>query len=236
MSEEATPVKHPSFGLIAFDRINYAQSLDGTGLDRPLFGSNILHNSAISITIRRAIVVRDFNEDQIHADSSPPVVEVEMSVTQFADAITSLNQGDGTPCTITMIGGKNVAKPPFENKRVQLDAEFEEEMRNVATKTNRFYREIDRILAKPSIGKNDREEIKKQIELLQQEIHSNIPFIKKQFTGQMDQTVLEAKNEFEAFVEGKVRTLGLEGFKMELLQLRKEGIASLESKGDKSNE
>ena len=49
----------------------------------------------------------------------------------------------------------------------------------------------------------------------------------------MNQTVLEAKNEFEAFGEGKVRTLGLEGFKDELLKLlQKGGIAALESKDD----
>ena len=232
MSEEAKTIKHPSFGLIAFDRGTYAESLDGTGHDRPLFGSSILHNSFISVTIRRAQLERRLNNDSIMADDSLPIIEIEMSTTQFADAITSLNQGEGTPCTIKMINRKKVSEPPFQNKRIQFDAEFETEMRNVASDTNKFYTNISQILDKPSIGKHDREEIMAQLGLLRQELSANMPFIKKQFTEQMDQTVLEAKNDVEAFLEGKVRKLGLEGFTKELMLLRKDTIASLESKGE----
>ena len=232
MSEDTKVIKHQSFGLIAFDRVTYAESVDGTGQDRPLFGSSILHNSCITVTIRRATLQRHLNNDHIFADNSPPIVEVEMSATQFADAITSLNQGDGTPCTIVMVDGKTIKAPPFENKRVQFDAEFESTMRDVGSKMNEFYAEIGRILSKTSIGKHDRGEIIQQLDLLRQEITSNIPFIKRQFTEQMDQTVLEVRNEFEEFVEGKIRKLGLEGFKDELLKLQKGGIAALESKDD----
>ena len=42
------------------------------------------------------------------------IVEVDMSYTQFAEAITSLNMGDGVPVTITNIGGQPVPGCPYE--------------------------------------------------------------------------------------------------------------------------
>jgi hypothetical protein len=150
-----------------------------------------------------------------------------MSTSQFADAITSLNQGEGVPCTITVLAGKKVPEPSYTNKRVLFDKEFEHQMAKITSDTNKFYSEIGRILAKPNIGKGDREAIMEQIRLLRQELDKNVPFIKTQFTEQMDQTVTEAKGEFESFMDNKIRTMGLEGFKKELMAVRQ---ASLEDK------
>ena len=59
----------------------------------------------------------------------------------------------------------------------------------------------------------------RELNMIKQEIASNVPFIKKQYTEQIDKTLLEAKNEIEAFVEKKIRTIGIEGFKKELIKL-----------------
>ena len=48
------------------------------------------------------------------------------------------------------------------------------------------------------------------------QIESNVPFMKKQWTEQLDKTVVEAKNEISAFLEDKIRVLGLEGYKKEI--------------------
>jgi hypothetical protein len=61
------------------------------------------------------------------------------------------------------------------------------------------------------------------------QIKSNIPFIKRQFSEQMDQTVVEAKNEVSTFLEDTIKKLGLEEYKKELQK-------SLESKEEKKEE
>jgi len=163
-------------------------------------------------------------------DSGPSIVEVEMSYTQFAEAITSFGKGEGTPVTITNIGGKRVEGIEFVNKRMQFDEEFEADMKELTSETNPFYTKILSLLSKPSVGKTDKEEIKKQLDMLRQHIASNIPFVKKQFTEQMDNTVLESKADFEAFVEDKIHSVGLEGFKAQLMKLGQPDSAALEDK------
>ena len=156
-----------------------------------------------------------------------------MSTTQFAEAITSLNQVSGTPVSIVAINGKDIEQPIFENKRLQFDAEFNAQMKKVVSESNQYFNVIATILAKPSIGKKDKEEILSQLRLIRQELASNVPFIKSQFTEQMDRTVLEAKNEVEGFLESKVRSLGLEAAQAKALteEGRRE-VRMLEEKKD----
>jgi hypothetical protein len=49
------------------------------------------------------------------------------------------------------------------------------------------------------------------------QITSQVPFIKKTFTEQMDKTANEAKFEVTQFIEEKLKRLGLEKFKDQLL-------------------
>jgi hypothetical protein len=211
MAEEKKEIRHPSFGIISISRGVCSENMN-------LFGSSILQRSFIRIDICKAILNRDLSRDWIMQDHGVPIVSIYLSPSQFADAITSLNS-EGTPCTISFMEGHEVKEAKLESKRVQFDAEFEEHMKEVSSKTNRFYTKIGEILSKPSIGKHDREEIMKQLDQLKMQIESNIPFIKEQFSEQMDKTVVEAKNEFTHYLEEKIKRLGLEGFKKELQSL-----------------
>ena len=208
--EDDGSLSHPSFGTINISRGQCSENVN-------LFGSSILHRNVISITIHRAILHRDLNRDWIMPKAgTPSIVEVEMSTSQFADAITSFNQGEGTPCTITHINGMRMEEPPFESKRVEFDREFQERMKLITNQNNQYYMRIAEILDKPSIGKHDREEIFKQLDQMRMQIQSNVPFIKSQFTEQMDKTVGEAKAEFDSHVDSRLKQLGLEGFKKQL--------------------
>ena len=169
----------------------------------------------MTLTITRAVLTRHSTRDWIRSEGLP-IVSIYLSPSQFADAITSLNQGEGTPCTITFADGHGVKEPILESKRVQFDADFEDLMKEVTDPTSEFYSKIEYILSKPNIGKHDRELILKQIDGLKMQIESNVPFMKKEWSEQLDKTVVEAKNEISAFLEDKIRTLGLEGYKKEL--------------------
>ncbi len=208
MSEPNKDIRHPSFGVI-----NVSRGVCSSRMN--LFGSSIQQRSYIQLSISRAVLARHTNRDWIRSEGVP-IVSIYLSPSQFADAITSLNQGEGTPCTITFVDGHEVQEPILESKRVQFDADFEETMKEVTDSTSEFYSKIEYILSKPNIGKHDKELILKQIDALKMQIESNVPFMKKQWTEQLDKTVVEAKNEISAFLEDKIRVLGLEGYKKEI--------------------
>lgn len=220
--EKRKEIRHPSFGVINISRGVCSEKMN-------LFGSSIQQRTFIRIDISKAILMRDLSRDCIMSDHGVPIVSVYLSSSQFADAITSLNQGEGTPCTISFMDGHEVKEAQLESKRVQFDTEFEDHMKEIASANNRFYTKISEILTKPSIGKHDKAEILKQLDQLKMQIESNVPFIKRQFSEQMDETVVEAKNEVTAFIEDKVKKLGLEGYKKELQK-------SLEFKEEKKEE
>jgi len=183
------------------------------------------------ISIDGAKISRNLSKDWIMPDHDRPIVEVDMSLSQFAEFITSHSKGEGTPCTIRRIGSKQVAETKYINKRVQFDAEFEEAMKDLASDGDEYLDKIRKTLEKPNIGKGDREEIKKNLDFLTRKLTSTVPFIKQQFTEQMDQTVVEAKAEIEAFLDSKLASLGAAGFRKELEQIREAGVAALENKG-----
>lgn len=81
---------HPSYGTLLFSR--------RTGAKEALFGSSIQHRDTICMTLHHASIERGLNRDWIHGDKV--IAEVEMSYSQFAEAITSMNIGTGVPVTV----------------------------------------------------------------------------------------------------------------------------------------
>lgn len=198
--------ENPAFGMISISR--------GTSSGKmPLFGSSLKQRTFIQITISKALLHRDLNYDSYFPKET--LINLYLSPSQFADAITSFNTG-GVPCTFEWYNGDHIPEPPFENRRIQFDDEFTKHMEDTISENNKFIVKIQEILAKPNIGKKDREEIEKQLDMLMAQISSSLPFIKKQFTEQMDQTVTEAKIELTQHIEEKLKSLGLEKFKDQL--------------------
>lgn len=195
---------HPTFGVMNIGRTQ--------GQGTPLFGSSILHNHTIRIEISHADLCRSLNND--HIFDRERIVEIEMSPTQFADAITSLNVGCGTPVTLRWIKGQPDLRrldPPFQNKVQQFNKEFEEHI-------NEISKDFDSVieLAKET---NAQKRLLNALELLKQSFKNNIPFVNEQFSEQMEHTIKEAKGEVEAFVNHMVTNYGIEAIRKQAPQL-----------------
>lgn len=202
--------EHESYGMLGFHRTN--------GGHTNLFGSSIKHQSTIRMTLKKAVKERGLNRNWYYGKGQ--IVEIEMSQSQFAELITSLNVGDGVPVTIKWLNGQVMENCPEENKRELFEKEFEDKMIALNNKLKTLTEETERILSdKAAPKKSDKDMILNQIRMLHQELASNIPFVASQFNEQMDKTVTEAKGEVEAFVMNKVHSLGIEGLKMEMLAL-----------------
>lgn len=68
--------QHPSYGMIRFAR----SSIGGSGT--ALFGSTIMHNNVIRLSISKGMMEREGNEDWFLAgtDINDMIVEVEMPI------------------------------------------------------------------------------------------------------------------------------------------------------------
>jgi hypothetical protein len=192
---------HESFGTVQISRI----SIGGEGMN--LFDSSIRHSHVIALRVTKAKKMRQHGYRHIHGGNE--IVEVYMSQTQFADMITSLNMGSGTPVTIKHIQGKRMEPCPVENQTQLHAQEFKERMQIFAETMRRMQQEAIEIASK-KMNKKDAEEWRKKIEYLTTEISSNIPFFNKCFAEQMGKTVTEAKGEIEAFVTHNIVERGLE--------------------------
>lgn len=190
---------HPSYGMLQFSRT--------TGGKTSLFGSSIEHKDTIKMYLRHGDVTRDLNNDWFFGGDR--VVEVEMSYSQFAECITSMNMGSGVPVTIRYIEGQGrIEDCPFINKKEQFENEFKAYLNKTNEKANSLIDEIGKLFEdKKSIGKKDREDILKKLNMLYSAINSNTEFIYNQFNEQMDKTTLEAKGEIEAFMQNKINSI-----------------------------
>jgi hypothetical protein len=209
--DEYETTEHPSYGMIEIGRWQ--------GGGQVLFGSSIEHHNTIHITILEGAYRRDLSHDWYY--SRKPIVEVAMSQTQFAEAITNI--GSGTPCTITYRTDKGKMPPvPFESKVKQFNDEFSKDMKGIASKCDDIIKEAEeRKLPKAFVSK---------LQMLKQDLGSNMPFVNQSFTEQMESTVKEAKGEVEAFISHKVHSLGLEALRNELPTINE---AKMLEKGEK---
>lgn len=206
---------HPSFGTIGWTQWQ--------GQGRALFGSSIMHHSAITITISHAELHRQLSRDWIF--SRDPIVEIDISPAQFAEFITGGN-GHSTPITLRRIGFQPlIPDPPFQHKIAEFNDEFEQRMSDLA-------KEFDAVISLAN-ETHAQKRLVKDIELLKQMFKGNIPFITRQFSEQLDKTVTEAKAEVEAFTEQALKSKGLESLIGEAPTLKLTDGKDTGNKGDK---
>ena len=213
---------HPSFGMLSFSRTHGGHS--------NLFGSSIQHRDTIHMVLKEGTVARDLNEDWYFG--GPGIVEVEMSQSQFAELITSMNMGSGVPCTIKFIKGKGrIPEPDFINKREQITNEFKERMDDKKASANKIYEEIKTLFdTKKSIGKGDRAAILRKIHSITNGLSSEANFMFRQFQEQMDKTITQAKGEIEAFAQNRINTIA-----QQAIAEQKDAILKLENPVDISH-
>lgn len=205
---------HPSYGTLAFNRRN--------GGSTPLFGSSIEHRDTIAMTLYHADITRGLHYDSIYGNKK--IVEVEMSYSQFAEVITSMNMGSGVPVTIrwTEMDGRTPACD-FVSKREQFADEFKEKRQEATEESLQIIKDVTELFnQKKTLTKADKQEIISKLSKLSMDIGCNMDFIAEQFNEQIDKTVMEAKGEIESFCQNKINSIAnvaLVEHKDELLKL-----------------
>lgn len=194
-----TRTSHPSYGTLLFNR--------AYGGKTPLFGSSIEHNNVITMELRHADITRELNRDDIFGGK--PIVKVEMSYSQFAEAITSFGQGTGIPVTIRYTE-KDGKIPPcdFVSKREQFTDEFKGKTKSAMNESQQLIQDVtDLFSQKKALTKADKGAVISKLRKLSMDLGCNLDFIADQFNEQMDKTVMEAKGEIESFCQNKINAI-----------------------------
>lgn len=192
---------HPAFGKVTVSR---SQVTPGASL----FDSDIRHREVVSLRIGHATRKRDLNSDWIHS-TRLPIIEIEMSLSQWAQLVSSFGQGDGTPVTIRY----NAESPDSLPEQYAVPGlPFAPRMANQVEETvgtaTRMYDNVREALAKYKEHKTvgNLRDLERTIE----HVGSNVKFATTRLTEHVEQTVTRAKADVEAMVMTRARQLGLD--------------------------
>ena len=194
--------KHESFGQISFSRIQCSRPVK-------FYGSELDQNNYIQMTLQESEIDRSLSRDWYHT-CGKILAQVRMSSAQFAEMITSLNNGSGVPCTVEMINGKPIESLPTQESRKEfVHRKFEDRMKEFASSIREKQNKAKEIVKKKTLSKQDIYDLTHHLEWLTTEVENNIPFFSKCFQENMDEVVFEAKTEVENAIQHKISTLGL---------------------------
>ncbi|MBO5435904.1 hypothetical protein J6A31_08930 [bacterium] len=196
---------HPSYGMLSFHRCH--------GGDTALFGSSIKHSNTIRLTLSEGSLERTLNSDFYMSDSK--IIEVEMSLSQFTEAITSMNMGSGVPVTIRWKRAEGSIEPcPFIDKHDLFEKELNDNIEKANQQSEELITEIAKLFAeKKSLTKKDKEAIMARLYNLKNTIGSDREFVYSQFNEQMSKSILEAKGEIEAFTQNRIHSIAIDAMK-----------------------
>lgn len=202
--QDALEERHESYGVLRFARV----SSSGTRL----FNSSIQHHHYIEMRLSRAYRNVTGTSEHIWATHhDPSVVEVALSAAQFAEAITTMNSGDGVPCTITRVDGIRMEEVPSDqNTHFEIiQADFASRLREVAAGVAKSLGQLDQLLAKKSLTKDDKTAIRDALHNGSRLIDDAAPFLLKVFGEAAEKMVAKARTEIESFLDAATRRAGI---------------------------
>lgn len=190
---------HPAFGMAVVTR--------SSGTSRPLFQSDLTHRETMNLSIHTASRSRDLNSDWVHAEDQ--IIEVEMSLAQWGQLVSSVGLGSGTPVTIRHLPGRHLVPDlPYE-PRIQKNLD------EVDGTVDKLLERIARDLAVLTEVIENKRGVKATREALRNlsssvaNAKSNTGFAVKTLTEAAEQVLSQTRADIEAQVLQATRTQGL---------------------------
>lgn len=196
--------RHPSYGMVQFNRRSNSNG-------SYLFGSSVTeHYHTVSLKIAHGLAIEDEHGEQRYR-ACGPIVEVELSAAQFAEAITTMNVGDGVPCTLSRLLGKIVEDPPKPKTDVERShAAFEEKMGEFGRRVDKLIVVVEKATEAKGLSVAARKEIRDAVRMVHQEVSDNIPFYLRLFTEAAEKIVSVKKAEAEGWLTHALHKAGIE--------------------------
>lgn len=183
--------QHPSYGVITLTRRFSSRG-------KTLFGSAAKHESTAVVRISTATHCRKLNSNWHRADKA--ILEVELSLAQFAQFVMSSGQGEGIPCTLTFRQGTGYIEecPPINTREV-FEGELQDYLKVMQSKVQELEAEVAKLVDKPKLSADDKRRLVSLTGNISGSLVSNLEYLKTCFQEEIDHTLNEAKIELENF-------------------------------------
>ena len=190
MDFDKEPKKHPAYGHAVFCRTQGHIKLFASPMDH--------HREFITLKISKSELRHDLSRDWRFPTDT--LIEVAFSSAQFAQLLTTMNVGEGAPCTIQFIKGEgSIERIPEEEatESERIKEGFASDIKGVLKLIRTYRKNIEAILEKRNIGKGDRETIQSALQQIQQHVECNWPFVVEQFQRATTKVETAAKAELD---------------------------------------
>lgn len=209
---EETTIVHPSYAMASFSRVH-------SGAPNKFFASDVDCQSWIELSIKKACEHYRNGEKypSAHFSGHGEYIRVAFTPSQFAELLTTLNVGDGSPCTIKRLDNKCVEDIPDNFSPNSLDYQkqlYKDSMEEFNGQVKESANEVNELLKKKTLSKADKEKIKNVFSYISTQINSNMPYFFDIFKETTDKIVNHAKSEIDAtlqhcIVDAGVKALGV---------------------------
>jgi hypothetical protein len=209
----------PSWGMIGASRCQGGAEL---------FQCDVQPNNFIKVTIKTAEKARDLHRDWVHGKDN--VCEVWLSPTQWAEFLTTMNCGDGVPCTLRFTQKEGFITHTSEDNRLDLIVqERNETIDNTLNEMQVLVDSIKELTQNKKISKTIGENLCYKLQLCLSNLSgSNAEYLRKCIKEEVQDITQQAKANIQAFVEHKIYTTGLQELQKQvatpLLERREEDV------------
>lgn len=194
--------QHPAWGLIGASRVSSGSP------GAVLFDSDIQHQHYVTVRIGRARRKRDLHRDWLSMGKE--FIEIEMSEAQWASFVSSMNAGEGVPCTISRVEREQIPSFPYEPR-------LRETLTEVGGKAQEAIAEIQEAFDAYEQKKNAAN--LRTLKYAIQNMPSNMTFAAKSLSKHAENVVQRARADVEAMVVSKASQLGLDPAEIGVPQL-----------------
>jgi hypothetical protein len=190
---------HPAFALIGVSRINASPGVS-------LFDSDVLHQHFVRVKLSRAVRKRSLQKDRMHAEKQ--IIEVDMSEAQWASFVSSMNVGDGVPCTISWESGVGLLPELEFAPRLAVS------MAETREAAQRAFEDIQKAMAAldaldPKAPAKDRKAALMTLRARIENAPKNVAFASESLVEHTENVVNKARADIEAMVQAKATQLGI---------------------------
>jgi hypothetical protein len=198
---EGTVKSHPCFGLIQISRVNSMPPAR-------CFGSELKSHTTMLLRITEG--EEHYHLHSKHYYNKRQIVEVELTPTQYAEMLTSMNMGVGVPCTIKYRADVGHIPGFIDNDtlREQINKDLKADIAGVIALTKSLRKELDTTLATTNLSQSKKKALTDIVQRIDMELVSNMPFVLDQYREAVEKVTQNAKAEVDAFVGHTVTQLG----------------------------
>ena len=181
-----------------------------------LFGSDIRHRHTVCVRLFAATRSRGLHNDRAHA--GPLQFEIEFSEAQWASFVSSMNVGDGVPCTVRYRPNEEVPELPYAPRLAQTMAETRQAAHDAFDKIQNAFAAYESALNSKA-GARACKEALRDLAATIRNAEPNVAYAGRQLVEQSEDVVTKARADIEAFVQTKAAQLGIAIEQADLVEL-----------------